>query len=154
MVFLDICVVFLGNIKLTFTEPQKRYQAMRMLIEMHSLHISASNIFISYHLLLLVRLLPSSIWTPIALPPHLQSFDLIPFALIIAVLRCSVMSDSLRSHGLQPTRLLCQWDSPGKNTGVGSHSFLQRIFPDPGIEARSLALQLESLLSDPPGKPC
>ena len=31
-------------------------------------------------------------------------------------------------HGLQPARLLCPWDSPGKNTGVGSHSLLQRIF--------------------------
>ena len=29
------------------------------------------------------------------------------------------MSDCLRPHGLQPTRLLCQWDSPGKNTEVG-----------------------------------
>ena len=40
----------------------------------------------------------------------------------------SVMSDSLRPHGLQPARLLCPWDSPGKNTGVGSHSLLQWIF--------------------------
>ena len=32
------------------------------------------------------------------------------------------MSDSLQPCGLQPTRLLCPWDSPGKNTGVGSHS--------------------------------
>ena len=30
----------------------------------------------------------------------------------------SVVSDSLQSHGLQPTRLPCPWDSPGKNTGV------------------------------------
>ena len=29
---------------------------------------------------------------------------------------CSVVSDSLRPHGLQPTRLLCPRDSPGKNT--------------------------------------
>ena len=28
----------------------------------------------------------------------------------------------------KPTRFLCSWDSPGKNTGVGSHSLLQRIF--------------------------
>ena len=35
---------------------------------------------------------------------------------------------TLRSHGLQPTRLLCLWNSPGKNTGVGSHSLLQGIF--------------------------
>ena len=34
---------------------------------------------------------------------------------------CSVVSDSLRLHGLQPARLLCPWDSPGKNTGVGCH---------------------------------
>ena len=40
----------------------------------------------------------------------------------------SVMSDSLRPHGLWPTRLLVPWNSPGKNTGVGSHSLLQRIF--------------------------
>ena len=31
----------------------------------------------------------------------------------------SVMSDSLRPHGLQPTRLLHPWDFPGKSTGVG-----------------------------------
>ena len=38
------------------------------------------------------------------------------------------MSDSLWLYGLQPTRLLCPWDPPGKNTGVGSHSLLQGIF--------------------------
>ena len=37
----------------------------------------------------------------------------------------SVMSDSVGPHGLQPTRLLHPWDSPGKNTGVGCHFFLQ-----------------------------
>ena len=35
------------------------------------------------------------------------------------------MSDSQRPHGLQPTRLLCPWDFPGKNTGVGCHCLLQ-----------------------------
>ena len=33
---------------------------------------------------------------------------------------CSVVSDSLQSHGLQPTMLFYLWNSPGKNTGVGS----------------------------------
>ena len=33
----------------------------------------------------------------------------------------SVVSDSQRPHGLQPTRLLCPWDFPGKSTGVGCH---------------------------------
>ena len=38
------------------------------------------------------------------------------------------MSDFLRPRGLYPTRLLCPWDSPGKNTGVGYHFLLQGIF--------------------------
>ena len=36
----------------------------------------------------------------------------------------SVVSDSLWPHGLQPTRLLCPWDFPGKSTGVGCHCLL------------------------------
>ena len=35
----------------------------------------------------------------------------------ICELSHSVMSDSLQPYGLQPTRLLCPWDSPSKNTG-------------------------------------
>ena len=42
------------------------------------------------------------------------------------------MPDSLRPHGLQPTRLLCPWDFPGKDTGVGCHFLLQGIFPTQG----------------------
>ena len=41
---------------------------------------------------------------------------------------CSVVSYSLQPRGLQPARLLCPWDSPGKSTGVGCHSPLQGIF--------------------------
>ena len=37
---------------------------------------------------------------------------------------CSVVSDSSRPHGLQPTRLLRQWDFPGKSTGVCCHLLL------------------------------
>ena len=36
----------------------------------------------------------------------------------------SVLSDSERPHGLQPTRLLHPWDFPGKSTGVGCHCLL------------------------------
>ena len=35
------------------------------------------------------------------------------------------MSNSVRPHRLQPTRLPGPWDSPGKNTGVGCHFLLQ-----------------------------
>ena len=44
---------------------------------------------------------------------------------------CSVMSNSLHPHGLQPARLLSPWDSPGRNTGVSGHSLLQGVFLTP-----------------------
>ena len=40
----------------------------------------------------------------------------------------SVVSDSLQPCGLQPTRLLCPWHFPGKNTGMGCHGLLMGIF--------------------------
>ena len=45
----------------------------------------------------------------------------------------SVTSNSLQPHELQPIRLLCPWNSPGKNTRVGSRSLLQGIFPIQGL---------------------
>ena len=45
----------------------------------------------------------------------------------------SVVSDSLRSHGLYPSRLLCPWNSPGKDTGVGCYSPLHQIFLIQGL---------------------
>ena len=41
---------------------------------------------------------------------------------------CSVVYTSLRPHGLKLTRLLCLWNSSGKNTGVGCHFLFQGIF--------------------------
>ena len=52
--------------------------------------------------------------------------------LIFHVLSHSVMLDSLLPSGLQPTRLLCPWNSPGKNTTVGRHTLFQGIFPTQG----------------------
>ena len=37
------------------------------------------------------------------------------------------MSNSVRPHRWQPTRLPRPWDSPGKNTGVGCHFLLQWV---------------------------
>ena len=42
---------------------------------------------------------------------------------------CSIVCDSLQSHGLRLTRLLRPWNFPGKNTGVCCHFLLQGIFP-------------------------
>ena len=46
-------------------------------------------------------------------------------AAVAAAAVASVVSDSVRPHRQQPTRLLCPWDSPDKNTGVGCHFLLQ-----------------------------
>ena len=57
----------------------------------------------------------------------------------------SVMSDSVRPHRRQPTRLPCTWDSPGKNTGVGCHFLLQCM----KVESESEVAQSCPTLSDP-----
>ena len=57
------------------------------------------------------------------------------------------------SKSLQPHGLYSPWNSPGWNTGVGSRSLLQGNLPNSGIEPRSLALQADSLLPEPPEKP-
>ena len=67
---------------------------------------------------------------------------------------CSVIFSSLRPLGLQPARLLCLWNSPGK-TGVGCHSLLQRIFVTHGSNPHLLYLlrwQADSLPAEPSGK--
>ena len=62
---------------------------------------------------------------------------------------CSIMSSSLRPHGLYPPpSLLCPWNSPGKNTKVGSIPFSRGSF-----QPRYPALPADSLLSEPLGKP-
>ena len=61
---------------------------------------------------------------------------------------CSVVSNSL-----QPHRLNSPWKSPGQNTGAGSCSLLQGIFPNPGIEPGSPVLQVDSFPAELPGKP-
>ena len=47
----------------------------------------------------------------------------------LGMLGPSVVSDSLRHHGLWPVRLFCPWNFPGKNTGVEFPSLPQGIFP-------------------------
>ena len=55
------------------------------------------------------------------------------------------MSDSVRPHRRQPTRLPCPWDSPGKNTRVGCHFLLQNM----KVKSESEVSQLCATLSDP-----
>ena len=55
------------------------------------------------------------------------------------------MSDSVRPHRRQPTRLPRPWDSPGKNTGVGCHFLLQCI----KVKSESQVAQSCPTFSDP-----
>ena len=52
----------------------------------------------------------------------------------VCVCAWSVMSNSLEPHGPLPTRLLCPWDSPVRNTGVVCHFLLQGNLLNPGIK--------------------
>ena len=57
----------------------------------------------------------------------------------------SVVSNSVRPHRQQPTRLPRPWESPGKNTGMGCHFLLQSI----KVKTESEVAQLCLTLSDP-----
>ena len=72
------------------------------------------------------------------------------FKIILCICCCcccvaSVVSNSVRPHGLQPTRLLHPWHSPGKNTGVGCHFLLQCM----KVRSESEVAQSCLTLSDP-----
>ena len=65
------------------------------------------------------------------------------------------MSNSLQPYGLWSSRLLCPWNSPCKNIGVGCHALLQEIFPIQGLNLHLLCLlhwQVGSLPLETPGK--
>ena len=59
---------------------------------------------------------------------------------------------TLQPYGLLPGRLLCPWDPPGKNTGVGYHFLLQEIFWTQG-STPLLHWQAGSSPLAPAGKP-
>ena len=61
-----------------------------------------------------------------------QLKDILWFTDILRVCSAaSVLSTSLRPRGLQPSRLLCPWDSPGKKTGVGCNALPSRESSQP-----------------------
>ena len=70
-----------------------------------------------------------------------------------AVLSRSVVSNSLRLLRLQPARLLCPWGFSRQEYWSELPCPLPGDRPNPGIEPRSPTLQVDYLLSEPPGKP-
>ena len=59
----------------------------------------------------------------------------------------------LRPYRMQPIRLLCPWDSSGKNTGVGCHFLLQGIFWTQALNLHLLHWQTDSLPLSHVGSP-
>ena len=72
---------------------------------------------------------------------------------LMAVLSRSVMFDSLQPHGLQPTRLLCLWGFSRQEYRSGLPYPPPGDLPNSRIKLRSPALQMDSLPSEPLGKP-
>ena len=62
------------------------------------------------------------------------------------------MSDCLRPYGLQLARLLCPWGFSSQEYWSGLPCPAPGDLPKPGIKPRSPALQVDSLLSQPPGQ--
>ena len=81
---------------------------------------------------------------------HLTNWNFylpISFVTVLCMLSHPVLSDSL-----QPHELYSPWNSPSQNTGVGSLSLLQGIFPTQG-STRVPHMQVDSLPAKPSGKP-
>ena len=62
---------------------------------------------------------------PFSATMHLHNLTVLSPMPLLLLFSCSVVSNSQQPHGLSATRLLCPWDFPGKNTGVGCHFLLQ-----------------------------
>ena len=75
------------------------------------------------------------------------------FSLSCAVLSRSVVSNSLRPHGLQPARLPCPWGFPRQEYWSGLPCPPPGDLPNSGIEPRSPALQADSLHLSHQGSP-
>ena len=65
---------------------------------------------------------------------------------VLVAQSCPILCDPM---DVQPTRLLCPWNFPCKDTGVGCHTPLQKIFPIQGTKPGLLHWQVDSLSSQP-----
>ena len=105
---------------------------MKFSIEIVPLKLSLSTVFSQPWALLEILLFFKNF-----VPAHYKG---IFFSILLCKLSCSVMSNSLQSHGLQPARFLCPWDFPGNNTRMGCHFLLQGIFLTQGLIPHPLHL--------------
>ena len=88
--------------------------------------------------LMLIHMKSPSTYSFICFPSFLRHYvaagDYVALLfLLLCVFSPFIRVQSLWLHGLLPTRLICPWDSPGKNTAMGCHTLLQGIFPTPRL---------------------
>ena len=91
-----------------------------------------------------------------SIPCYVADFAKAIFSSVQVQFSHSVVSNCLWPYGLQPPRLSCLRDSPGKNTGVGCQVLLQGIFPTQGsnpCHSHLLYWQAGSLPLAPARKP-
>ena len=88
----------------------------------------------------------------VTIPIIFAIFYLLEASLAAAAAKLLVVSHSVRPHRRQPTRLLCPWDFPGKNTGVGCHFLLQCMKVKSESEVAQSCLTLhDPMHCSPPG---
>ena len=88
-------------------------------------------------------------WSVVAVPsspPHTHTME-------YCALSHSITSYCLQAHKLWPTGLLCPWGFSRQEYWSGLPCPPPGSLSSPGTEPRSPALQVDSLLSEPPGKP-
>ena len=91
---------------------------------------------------------------PLSLPQqHLSNYLSYAYVYVKSLQLCTILCDPM---DVQPARLLCPWDLPGKNIGADCHALLQGIFSTQGQNPSVLSLlhwQANSLPLAPAGKP-
>ena len=85
-------------------------------------------------------------------PVLLKLYCIQQLLITAAAAKSLIVSNSVRPHTRQPTRLPHPWDSPGKNTGVGCHFLLQCMKVKRGSEVAQSCLTLSDPMDcSPPG---
>ena len=104
-----------------------------------------SNIYVSQRILKSNK--TRSLLTKLIFVKHLKQCLVYDKLLVVIIMYAQVTEScpTLQLHGLQPARLLCPQNFPGKNTGVGCHFLLQGIFQTQGLNLHFLHWQANSL---------
>ena len=104
---------------------------------------------------MVLELLNPSSWDFVKLARFLKNVC-VCVCVCVCVYVCVLVTQScptLRPHGLEPSRILCPWDFPGRNTGVGCHFLLQETFLTQGLNPGLLHWQEGSLPLSHQGSP-